>query len=126
MANIGIQLECKIWKIFEQQRDLMIQKDQMYCISLYKYLTEELYDEINIHKTDGFVSNDLDAIIQLLGNEDRVEKYCTMLEIHIQKQILDETIKLVSCNIDGYDCFYLTFYVDLQKLYEEFLALEQQ
>ena len=126
MANIGIQLECKIWKIFEQQRDLMIQKDQMYCISLYKYLTGELYDEIDKNKTDHFVSNDLDVIIQLLGNDDRIEKYCTMLENHIKKQILDETIKLVSCNIDGYDCFYLTFYVDLQKIYEEFLASEKQ
>ena len=126
MANIGIQLECKIWRIFGKQRDLMIQKDQMYCISLYKYLTEELYDEIDKNKTDHFVSNDLDVIIQLLGNDDRVEKYCTMLENHIKKQILDETIELVSCNIDGYDCFYLTFYVDLQKIYEEFLASEQQ
>ena len=126
MAQIGIQLECKIWRIFEQQRDLMIQKDQMYCISLYKYLTEELYDEIDKNKTDHFVSNDLDVIIQLLGNDDRIEKYCTMLENHIKKQILDETIKLVSCNIDGYDCFYLTFYVDLQKIYEDFLASEKQ
>lgn len=126
MAQIGIQLECKIWRIFEQQRDLMIQKDQMYCISLYKYLTEELYDEIDKNKTDHFVSNDLDVIIQLLGNDDRIEKYCTMFENHIKKQILDETIKLVSCNIDGYDCFYLTFYVDLQKIYEDFLASEKQ
>lgn len=126
MANIGIQLECKIWRIFGKQRDLMIQKDQMYCISLYKYLTEELYDEIDKNKTDGFISDELDAIGDLLGNEDRIEKCYTMLENHIKKQILDETLKLVSCNIDGYDCFYLTFYVDLQKLYEEFLASEQK
>lgn len=126
MANIGIQLECKPWLIFGKQRDLMIQKDQMYCISLYKYLTEELYDEIDKNKTDGFVSNDLDVYNHLLGDEDRIEKYYAMLENHIKKQILDETLKLVSCNIDGYDCFYLTFYVDLQKLYEDFLASEKQ
>ena len=120
MAKCSIELEIPLSKLFGTDNIKLENYYDTVKVKLYKCIEEALINEI---ETNGLYDTFSDAIDQATedeDNEDVVDQFLESIKDKVIDDIKHHNIEIISCNVDPYDCFWVTFDYNFTRLWKKF------